>query len=131
MRLLPEEFRTTRPKRDDEDQLQKAVWAQFLWRRQKGVIGWHTPNGGKRSKASGGKLHAMGVVPGVFDLIFLLPGPRTCLLELKVSGGSVSKEQTEFARGLDELGIEWAIAWSLDQALAILEAWDCIKPEAE
>jgi len=72
-RALPLEFRTTRPKRDDEEQLHRAVWEQFLWRREKYVVGFHCPNEGKRSKASAGRLKALGVVPGVFDLIFFVP----------------------------------------------------------
>jgi len=48
-----------------------------------------------------------------------------------VHGGRVSPAQDEFAVALDMIGIEWAIAWSLDQALDILEAWRAIKPEAE
>jgi hypothetical protein len=71
-----------------------------------GVLWVHVPNEGKRSKAAGARLKAMGMRPGFPDfLIFDRPpnhsGINGVAIELKrVKGGKVSPEQREC---LDEL----------------------------
>jgi hypothetical protein len=124
---LPQELRTTRPKRTPEEDMQINLVKHIQWRIMPDVVFFHVPNGGARSKASAGRLKAMGVRAGVLDLIFLLPGPRTFLLELKHGSNRMSDEQEALAADLDALGIEWACAWTLDDALKILEAVGAIK----
>lgn len=119
----------TRKKDTGEEDLQINLVKHLGWRLKPGVVFWHTPNGGKRSKASAGRLKAMGVRAGIFDLMFLLPGPRAFGLELKWKSGTMEPEQETFGAELDALGIEWACAWTLDDALRILEAVGAIKPE--
>lgn len=120
---------TAKTRGHEEDDLQINLVKHVNWRLVPGVMFWHTPNGGKRSLAAGKRLKAMGVRRGVLDLTFLLPGPRMFMLELKWGDGRMSDDQEEFARELDALGIEWACAWTLDNALTILEAVGAIRPE--
>jgi hypothetical protein len=49
---------------------------------------WHVANGGKRSPETARLMKALGVLPGVFDLVLLAPGPRTFFLRLKRSKAS-------------------------------------------
>lgn len=125
----------TRPRNTPEEDFHIGLVQHIRWRLRKGVIFWHTPNGGARSKASAGKLKAMGVRPGVFDLMFIIPvsgePPAICFLELKAGRNKMSTEQNIFAAELDKLGIPWAVSYSIDHAIQVLEAWQAIKPEAK
>lgn len=79
------------------------------------------PNGGARSKATGGKLKAEGVRPGVSDYIALVPrnGFHGLVLELKTAKGVVSKEQNAFIAAARiagyrvEIARGWAEAWEV------------------
>lgn len=118
----------------EEEQLHLAVVEHLRWRADKRVIWWHTPNELVRSEAQAKKFKAMGGRSGVYDFTFLLPRVLSlgaeetnivvpAVLELKAEGGIVSKEQLRFGADCDALGVENAIAWNIDQAVAILVAW--------
>ena len=81
-----------------EQALQIAVVHHFkaLEALKKNFTFFAVPNGGKRDKREGALLKAMGVRPGVHDLLFLLPGGKTILIELKAEGGRMSACQEEF-----------------------------------
>lgn len=85
------------------------------------------PNGGARSKATAGKLKAEGVVPGVADLILLVPqwfttwrGQQGCLyaglcIEMKTPTGSQSAEQGLWQLKVEQHGYKYAVVRSLDE----------------
>lgn len=116
----------------EEELVHLSLVEHLRWRADKRVIWWHTPNELVRSEAQAKKFKAMGGRAGVYDFAFIVPvkgePPAACFLELKVPGGIVSKEQLRFGADCDALGIENAIAWNIDQAVAILQAWG-ILPE--
>jgi hypothetical protein len=76
------------------------------------------------------RLKAEGVLPGVPDLCFLLPGGRTGWLELKAHRGVVSDPQLGFAAKASNLGHWWGSAKTLNTAAMILIPWGVIKPTA-
>jgi len=112
-----------RPIGNAEEQFQISLIEHLKWYGNTDVLWWHCPNGGKRTKAAAGKLKAMGVRPGVPDLQFMFPDGRVAFLELKAQGGIVSDEQTVFLKYCERAGIEAAIAYNIDQAVSILQAW--------
>jgi hypothetical protein len=121
----------TKPRNDAETQLQAAVIEHVKLRARKGVLWFHVPNGEHRTKATGAKLKRMGVRAGVADLVFILPpNGEACFLELKADGGRPSDSQLQFATDCESAGAAYAIAWDLEHALTMLEAWRVIKPEA-
>ncbi len=64
--------------------------AEFLdWTLPPDVVWFHVPNGEKRSKATAGKLKAMGVKPGVPD-ICIVHGGAIYFIELKRPKGRVA-----------------------------------------
>lgn len=85
------------------------------------------PNGGARSKATAGKLKAEGVVPGVADLILLVPqwfttwrGQQGCLyaglcIEMKTEKGRQSPEQGLWQLKVEQHGYKYAVVRSLDE----------------
>jgi len=117
-----------KPRRDDEDRLQMAIWSHILIRGTKDTIAYCVPNGGPRSKASAGRLKAMGVLPGVADLMFILNDGSAAAMELKIPGGVQSPAQKDFEARCHKIGAPYVICSDLDNALSILEAWGVLKP---
>jgi len=93
---------------------------------------FHVPNGEERDKRVAAKLKAMGVLPGVSDLVFLWKEIderefetrkylRVLFLELKLPGRQTTEDQVEFGLAARVTGADFAVARSIDQALAELE----------
>lgn len=108
-----------------EDRMQKALVEHILLCIKPNIFWCHVPNGGKRGVITGAILKAMGVVPGVPDLIFLMKG-QFYALELKPERGVHSKAQKEVALRIDEAGGITAVTWGLDAAIAQLKEWGII-----
>lgn len=97
-----------------------------------GLIWWHTPNEGKRSRRTGGHLKRLGMLPGVADLTIVLPGGRARFLELKRPvGGRVEPAQRDFRILCEMNGSPYAIARTSDEVTAVLRKWRAIRPERQ
>lgn len=86
------------------------------------TIAYHTPNGEQRTKASAGRLKAMGVMPGVPDWTLLHHG-KPYFIELKCVGGRISDNQKTFLSRLSQQKIGWALCYSVDNVEMALKAW--------
>jgi hypothetical protein len=92
--------------------------------------GWrffHVPNGGKRSKAEAGIFKAMGVDPGVEDLVFVQRGGLVYFLELKSPTGRRSKAQIDFHRWCIDNDVPSELASDPKEAIEIVQAWGALK----
>lgn len=69
----------------------------------------------------------MGIRAGVADINILLPGPRIAFLELKTAKGRLSLEQRAFRDDVERLGCAYAMARSVDEALATLKGWGAVR----
>jgi hypothetical protein len=69
----------------------------------------HIANGGKRSKETARLMKALGVLPGVFDLLLICPDGRHMWLEAKSDAGRLSPEQQWFKDELILRGIPYAV----------------------
>ncbi|WP_206118764.1 VRR-NUC domain-containing protein [Chromobacterium fluminis] len=104
-----------RKRQTEEEDLQMACvsWVE-LHLRVYPILKWmfHTPNGGKRSKAEAGRFKAMGVKSGVPDLLLNARCGKWAgfAIELKSSTGAVSDDQ-----------VEWIQHYSAEGYLVILE----------
>lgn len=67
-----------------------------MWAQENGYFCFHCPNGEKRDMRTANKLLAMGVKPGVPDLIFILPAGKILWVELKLKTGTLSAPQKKF-----------------------------------
>lgn len=105
-----------------EDNIQRVVWSHLVHRARKGVIYWHTPNGGKRNQSEAAKFRRLGVVPGIPDLLLLADGRLYCL-EIKTVIGHLSPDQKAMHAAMREAGATVATAFGLDEALKRLETW--------
>jgi len=60
-------------------------------------------------------MKAMGSVPGVSDLVYLRPGGKPLLLELKLSEGSQSPDQKKWEAAVRKAGYDYRVIRSLDE----------------
>jgi hypothetical protein len=127
--LLTNRWRKVRAPVLPEHQLQIALVQHLKYRARPGVIYFHVPNGELRDKRAAAKLKAMGVKPGVSDLVFVWDdhGLRNLYLELKVKGGRQTLEQITFAEVIQNAGASYRCAGGLDEALAILKGFNLLK----
>ena len=114
-----------------EYKLQIAIMENFRWRKAPGWKGWHTANGERRDKSTAAKLKAMGVEPGVPDLVFIEPrAGRAHFLEVKRKGERIlaGSDQDAFREHAELWGWPWAWTDDLEEALRILEGWGALLP---
>lgn len=78
---------------DSEEKIQSNcfLWFWNTYPEYRGLL-FHVPNGGKRNSREANKLKAMGVVPGIPDLLFLWKG-ITYYIEMKNATGELSPDQ--------------------------------------
>ena len=88
-----------------------------------GPLWFHVPNQkGTRSIQEMQRLKGMGVVPGIPDLVLIWAG-RAYGVEVKASGGCLSRSQKECASAWCAAGASHAVVRSLDQFCRVLTAW--------
>lgn len=92
----------------------------------------HFPAGEARDARVGAKLKRMGLRPGWPDFILLRPargGARGLLhcLELKRVGERLTGEQDAFRHWCEANAVPFAVAHSIEEALAILGEWRCFR----
>lgn len=84
---------------DEEHQIQVACvqWFSFQYPNLRGRL-FAVPNGGRRDKATAGKLKAEGAYAGVSDLILLKPNKEygALLIEMKTETGRQSDGQKKW-----------------------------------
>jgi len=112
----------------DEHKLQCACvqWFNIQHRDLRGLL-FAVPNGGARSKATAGMLKAEGVVPGVADLILLVPRCfkahdddgwyntiHGLCIEMKTAKGRQSPEQKAWQVIVEAKGYQYAVCRSFD-----------------
>lgn len=109
---------------EDAEQRTVVQWLQWY-----NVAFAHVPNGGKRTKAEGGIFKALGVSPGIPDLLIfdappIAPDYAGTAIELKrQTGGKLSHNQREWLDKLEKRGWLTAVCKGADEAIAQLEAW--------
>lgn len=101
---------------NNEDQFQAATF-QYIHNNYPMLRGFlfHVPNGGSRDIREGAKLKAMGVIPGIPDLLCIRP---LFALELKMPNGRVSPEQ----RKIHELWGIVHVCWNAEDVCMVIES---------
>ena len=121
--------------REEEHNIQAACvrWFAYQYPQYKGLL-FAIPNGSYRTKATAGKLKAEGVVPGVADLVLLVPKCvkahddegwyntiHALCIEMKTAKGRQSPEQKEWQARVEKMGYEYAVCRSLDEFINTIE----------
>ncbi len=110
-----------------ESDFHKSVVQMLKLSAAKGVMYFHVPNGESRSARTGAKLKAMGVMPGVADLAFVLPGGRAAFMELKIGAGRLSDHQKAFRDVVTGAGAWFATVTDIEEARGVLASWGVLK----
>jgi hypothetical protein len=113
-------------RRQPEAQLQRSVFEHFKLRRAPGVVAFHVPLGGWRTRIEGALLKAGGTLAGVPDICAIRNG-RAYFLELKADGGRLSQTQRECHAALERAGAIVGTAVGNDQALRWLESHKLLR----
>lgn len=93
----------------------------------------HIAHGGGRTKAEAGIFKAMGLKPGIGDILIIdsaaPPNPETTLvywIELKAKGRGQSDAQIAFQETMEGHSCEYAVCWSLEHVILVLENWGLV-----
>ena len=109
-------------RRQPEADLQRAVMAYL---RQIEALGYcmalHVPNGARRHPITGAILRGLGMRAGAPDIIVLLKGGKTLLMELKAAKGRLSDAQESFGDGAVMLGHRYVVVRDLVEAQRIIQ----------
>ena len=91
---------------------------------------WHTPNGEPGERISDArflsKLMAMGLLPGVPDLVLFSPEGRAYFLEFKSADGVLSDAQKDFREWAMGAGLRYAVARTVSEAMHIFQSFGAI-----
>ena len=79
------------------------------------------PNEAAANPIRQGQLIAMGLRPGVSDLVLMFPEGRTVFVEVKNETGSQSSAQIDFERKCHELGFEYVLVRSVQDVRKLLQ----------
>lgn len=84
---------------------------------------FHVPNGGARDARTGAMLKAMGVKPGVGDVMIVGPGSWAAMLEIKPAKGGLSHAQRGWAEWALEHDFSYALVRSVGDVQVVLHDW--------
>lgn len=115
------------PRTETEDAIHKAVVQLLKLCAHPRLVYFHCPNGEARSKTTGAKLRAMGVLSGVADLNFVLPNGLAAFIELKTKTGRQSDDQREFQRRVEANGALYEVCRSSDDVRRALGRWGALR----
>ena len=125
----PTTKKTGAKRRSPEEELHLLCFEWiFLNEPKHPVLKWtyHTPNGGRRSKAEAGRFKAMGVRAGVVDIINSFKGPSGAsgfACELKAPGEVPTEKQKEFLAVASSDGFVTGVCDTFDQFLALMHQY--------
>ncbi|MEW6655154.1 MAG: VRR-NUC domain-containing protein [Bacteroidota bacterium] len=109
-----------------EEQIQIGFFEYVGWRYPKiAPFIFHVPNGGTRHICEAKKLKKMGVRRGIWDVFVNIPSHRFngLWIEFKANHNKLTKEQFIFLESIKKNNQEWAICYSLEEAIKVLDSY--------
>jgi hypothetical protein len=128
--LFTRRFRTVAPPDPSELQIHVSLVERLEYQCRDDVLWFHVPNGELRDKRAAAKLKAMGVKPGVADLVFIwlgISGIKVLFLELKAPKRKPSDVQKHFAQFAQRIHCHYECADKIDDAWKIIEWHGLVK----
>jgi hypothetical protein len=118
--------RTIARRSNPESAIHKVVCQHLRARGVRGLLWWHTPNGGARDVITATNMKRLGTLAGVSDLLLLHEG-RLFALELKAPRGRATEAQVAFQQAVLAAGGCAAIAAGIDGAVDVLKSWGLLR----
>lgn len=112
---------TKRKPRHIESEIQQSVVQWFRMKYPNYIIA-AVPNGGFRNAREAAIMQREGVLAGFADLI-IISKQNILFLELKTPIGVLSKKQKEFQQKVNNLGFQYVVCRSFDQAVMVIVSW--------
>ena len=81
-----------------------------------GVLYFHPANGGLRNKREAAKFKRMGVLPGIADIVIIIPTGWVVFVEVKTPKGSVSEYQQGFKKFCEDHEYPYTVVHSISEA---------------
>ena len=112
---------TKRKPRHIESEIQQSVVQWFRMKYPNYIIA-AVPNGGFRNAREAAIMQREGILAGFADLI-IISKQNILFLELKTPIGVLSKKQKEFQQKVNNLGFQYVVCRSFDQAVMVIVSW--------
>lgn len=87
----------------------------------------HVPNGAMVKPSARMYFARLGVLPGVADLLFVLPDKSVAFMEIKGPDGRLSEAQQAFQAKCALLKLRYRVVRSISEAEEILRAWNALR----
>lgn len=104
-----------------EHQLQSKCFLEFWNKYPQHRKKLFAVNNNSHNRTKGSFNKALGVVPGISDMILVAEHPNLVFLEFKIDGGKQSDSQKEFESLVTSLGWVYRIIWNE------YDFWDTVK----
>lgn len=112
--------------RHRESDLQRACvsWFRLSYPKYARLF-FAVPNGGFRNSREALRMKEEGVLPGVSDLVILVPNSHfhALCIEMKTERGRLSKNQIIFRDNAERLGYRYAVCRSLEEFCTVVEEY--------
>ena len=89
----------------------------------------HVPNGAMVKPSARMYFARLGVLPGVADLLFVLPDKSVAFMEIKGPDGRLSEAQQAFQAKCALLKLRYAVVRSISDAEEKLHEWNALRSE--
>jgi hypothetical protein len=99
-----------------------AAHSKLLW--------LHVPNGAMVKPSARMYFARLGVLPGVADLLFVLPDKSVAFMEIKGPDGRLSEAQQAFQAKCALLKLKYRVCRSISDAEEILRSWGALRGAA-
>jgi hypothetical protein len=109
-----------------EHELQQFVVQLLRFHHVPKLIYFSVPNEGQRAPRTAAFLKSTGMMPGVADLVVVIPGGRVFFMELKTLKGRTSAEQRAFRFLCEANGTPYELVRTPEEAASTLHAWGAL-----
>jgi len=94
------------------------------------LLYFHCPNGAMVKPSARMYFARLGVLPGVADLLFVLPDKSVAFMEIKGPDGRLSEAQQSFQAKCALLKLKYRVVYSISEAEEILRSWGALRGAA-
>lgn len=124
-RILPARAPRKRPS-DEEHRIQCTCvrWFRYQYPQYAPLL-FAVPNGGQRNAITAAKLKAEGVVPGVADLLLLIPNHQfhALCIEIKTRKGRQSDKQKAWQAIIQKTGYQYQVTRNFEEFKQLIEEY--------